>query len=457
MTRTWIVTLALAAIAAAPAPAVASGQDVLIALGALRQAHGLPAVREDPRLSAGCRALVAHRQANGGTVGSRSEWPEAARVLSWSVDPGSWGLGGSRPTARYPNADAGLLDPTVTVVGVSEGCLGFTWEKPVPPASEELLSFPGEGSTDADYDVSAEREFPKANLSEFLGGPARTGPYIRVFAWGGRLSPGSVPADVSGTLVDQRGAPVPVRAAANGRLAAWSRVGTAVVVPTTPLRPREWYYASVVYTERDTGVQAARAWRFRTAGRSPNTRVSVSRYGELEVVTESAAAVRVQLTRGERTARLGPFGIGATVAPMPVEPGRYRMCIDQAAVGPYDGVDRCEDVQQSWAAPVRLRARRLRGGRVALTATAPTVAAGLRIRGRVLGYKVRGRWVRTGSGARLKGTLGARSARWILTGRAARRSVSAVLTETEAGTGRGNAGQRWLRLRRQHEVRITGR
>lgn len=124
-----IVILVLAGSGGMSSPAVASSQDVLIALGGLRQQHGLPSVTEDANLSAGCRALMAHRQANGGTVGHRSSWPEAARVLSWWTDPTGWGNGGSRPTAQYPNADAGLLDPTTTRVGVSDGCLGFTWQR----------------------------------------------------------------------------------------------------------------------------------------------------------------------------------------------------------------------------------------------------------------------------------------------------------------------------------------
>lgn len=453
------VTFALAASVAAPATVAASGQDVFLALSALRQQHGLPAIREDPELSAACGALMAHRQANGGRVGDRSEWPEAARVLSWWLDPGAWGSGGQRPTALYPRSDAGLLNPMTTVVGVADGCLGFKTERPPVPAAEQLVVFPGEGSTDAPHDVVAARELREGNLSEFLGGPARTGPYIRVFAWGGRFSRNLfshlIEADVSGTLVDQREATVPVRAGANGLLAGAAGVGTAVMVPTTPLRPREWYRASMVYTERNTGVRAERTWRFRTAGLSPETTVSVSGNGELEVLTNSAASVRVRLTRGDRTAALGPFGRGATLVPLPVEPGRYRMCVDQAPVGPYDGVDRCEDVQRSWAAPVRLRARRLRGGRVALSATAPAAAAGLGIRAKIVGYKVGNRWVRVAKGVSLRGRLGTRSARWILTGRPARRSVSAVLMWTETGTGRGNAGQQWLRLRRQLDVSIT--
>ncbi|MFA9270408.1 MAG: hypothetical protein ACEQSX_06575 [Baekduiaceae bacterium] len=455
------MTFALLASAAAPATAAASGQDVFLALSAFRQHHGLPAIREDPELSAACRALMAHRQANGGQVGTRSEWPEAARVLSWWVDPGSWGSGGQRPTALYPRADAGLLNPMMTVVGVADGCLGFKTETPPVPATGQLAVFPGEGSTDAPFDIIAGRELREGNLSEFLGGPARTGPYIRVFAWGGGFSRNElshlIEADVSATLVDQREQAVPLRAGANGQLAWSAGVGTAVIVPTVPLRPREWYRATVAYAERYTGMRAERTWRFRTAGLSPDTNVSVSANGELEVMTNSAASLRVRLTRGEKTAHLGPFGRGATVVPLPVEPGRYRMCIEQAAVGPYEGVDRCEDVQRSWAAPVQLRARRLRGDRVRLTATAPAVATGLALRARILGYKVGRKWVRIGKGTALRGTLGTRSARWTLTGRAARRSVTALLTETEAGTGLGNAGQRWLPLRRRHEVRITRR
>ncbi len=455
-----VIIVAVAASGCVSAPAVASSQDVLIALGALRQQHGLPGVSEDANLSAGCRALMAHRQANNGTVGNRAEWPEAARVLSWWVDPTGWGNGGSRPTAQYPNSDAGLLDPTMTKVGVSDGCLGFTWEQPAGPASEQLVTFPGEGSTGTPYAVTAWKEFPEGNLSQFLGGPATTGPYIRVFAWGGafaRIAPGLVAADVSGALVDGRGHPVSVRTGANGRLAGWSRVGTAVMVPTEPLRPREWYRATMSYAERNGTARAARTWQFRTAGLDPETAASVSGTGELEVFTSSPATLRVRLAGDGRTRTLGPFGRGRASVPMPVEPGQYRICLEQAAVGPYDGAERCDELSQSWAAPVRLRARRLRAGRIEVRATAPAVAAGLSVRLHVVGYRTGNRWMRVGKGATLRGTLGTRSARWVLSGRTARRAVSAVRVSAETGARATSAGQGWIRLRRQHEVRVTRR
>lgn len=442
------------------AVARASDADILIEFGALRARNGLPPVTEVPELSAGCRALMAYRAANGGTVGNRADWPEAAKKLAWWVDAREWGLGGPRPTAQWPNADAGLVTPMAERVGVGDGCLGFGGPWRAQPENAALVPFPGDGSSGTPYEERAWREFPQGNLSQYLGGPEQSGPYLRVFAWGGgfaRAAPGRVEADVTASLVDDQGRPMSVRVGANGALAGWSSTGTAVIVPTDPLAPRSWYTASVSYRERVSGVSASRTWRFRTAGRPAGTVVDVTLGGRLLVSTDSPASVWVSLRRGGRRVELGPFGRGASSVAAPVAPGGYRMCIDQNAVGPYDGVDTCRDVQRSWAAPVSFRATRLRSGRIRLRASAPRVAAGLLMRARVVALRINGRWVRTSRGGRVVGRLGRRSRSWVLTRTGRLDQATAIRVRSATGTAPALDGQSWLAAPQTTVVAINHR
>lgn len=439
--------------------AQASDTDILIRLGELRAAHGLPPVTEVPELSAGCRALMAYRSANGGTVGSRAAWPEAAKKLSWWVDAGAWALGGPRPTAQLPNADAGLVTPAAQSVGVGDGCLGFGGPARTPPDTASLVPFPGDGTTDAPYEQMASQEFPQGNLSQYLGGAAQSGPYLRVFAWGGafaRVAPGLVKAEVSASLVDQEGQAVPVRFASNGALATWAGAGTAVVVPNAPLEPRAWYSAVVSYRETASGVSASRSWRFRTAGRPPATTVDVTSGGRLFVSTESPASAVVRLTRQGEGFSLGPFGRGQSSVTAPMPPGEYRLCVRQEAVGPYDGVDQCSDLRRSWAAPITFRAHRLRGGRIRLRASAPSAASGLRIHGRVVAVRVRGRWKRTSNGVRVAGTLRREPTTLVLRGSSRLRGVSAVQLRSATNSEPTFDGQRWLDAPQTTTVSLRG-
>jgi hypothetical protein len=118
---------------AAPAGAVTSAQIVSV-INAERHLNGLPSVREDPGLSAGCAAYDRYRSLNGSAQDGFTPGPEQVGKPGYSkagarASHDSLLNAGDRPADSWANGDVfddapghlfQLMDPAVAVIGVDQ-------------------------------------------------------------------------------------------------------------------------------------------------------------------------------------------------------------------------------------------------------------------------------------------------------------------------------------------------
>jgi hypothetical protein len=129
-----LLLTALAALAlAAPAHAVSSAQIVNV-INAERHANGLPPVREDPALSAGCADYDRYRQMNGSlanayTLGGEDPSKPGYTAAGNRASRDSLLNAGDRPADSFANGDVfddapghlmALMDPAVAVIGADQ-------------------------------------------------------------------------------------------------------------------------------------------------------------------------------------------------------------------------------------------------------------------------------------------------------------------------------------------------
>lgn len=128
----WVAGAAM--VLASPALATVNGSQIVAAVNAERVANGLPPVREDPGLSAGCAAYDNYRQLNGSVLDGFTPGPEDP------AKPGYTGAGaraahdsllnaGDRPADSWESGDVfddapghlfQLMNPELAAVGADQ-------------------------------------------------------------------------------------------------------------------------------------------------------------------------------------------------------------------------------------------------------------------------------------------------------------------------------------------------
>ena len=340
-------------------------------LSAQREAHGIPgALVEVPEWSDGCQKHMLWAEQNGlahdeepGTPGYTPEGDEAGN--SSVLSSGPWELGSGNPWEHAPIHLAQLLGPSLARTGYANGCM-WTWpgyDRP-NPASPQLVTYPGNGTTGWRYEERASEE--PFTPGELVGVPdgALTGPYLYVLAWG--AGQGKITA---ATLTGPDG-PVAIKVADNATegLRGYIPPG-GMIIPTEPLNLATRYEAAATF-QPDGGAAMNVGWAFETSGRVNNLRGSIVREwaGDYVLVVESDAPDPV-------VAFAGPGGqthSGGRVSDL--ARGHWRACVRSGGreVG-YSLQQRCVEFDVLDSAVVKL-SRGLK--RRAAVLTVPAAAVG---------------------------------------------------------------------------------
>jgi hypothetical protein len=124
----------VAALALAPPSHALTGAQIVATINTERVANGLPPVREDPSLSAGCAAYDNYRRLNGSVQNAFTPGPEEPSNPGYSATGAraardSLLNAGDRPADSWASGDVfddapghlfQLMDPTVSVVGADQ-------------------------------------------------------------------------------------------------------------------------------------------------------------------------------------------------------------------------------------------------------------------------------------------------------------------------------------------------
>lgn len=137
--RIALMTGVLAVLAPAAPARAASGSQIISAINAERQANGLPPVREDPALSAGCAAYDNYRRLNGSIEDGFTPGPEEPSKPGYTpagarAARDSLLNAGDRPADSWGNGDVfddapghlfQLMNPDLAVIGADQTEVGL--------------------------------------------------------------------------------------------------------------------------------------------------------------------------------------------------------------------------------------------------------------------------------------------------------------------------------------------
>lgn len=333
--------LAAALVTAAPALAV-TDQEALAKLNALRAAHGIPSLRENPDWTGACELhlrylaqnnLSGHGQ-NPALPGSseRGAWAGGRAVLAYG---GGWDDAGT-PFRTAPIHLAQILAPALAEVGIStwsgRSCIttwpGMSWSSPV----DQAFSFPAEGSREFPYsERMSELPFTPLSFIAGLAEGATTGPSLYVFAAGPSLS-WTGPSLLSATLTGPEGTvELGWVDRSSPQIGVYLPSGSAIIVPKKPLRPLSPYRAEAVFSN---GL--VKQFSFATA-KEPQRENSVSVYaysrgGQIQIrwISE-ATGVTISFSRSGKTLltlrQAAAIGRKTFPAPKRWKLGSYRVCV----------------------------------------------------------------------------------------------------------------------------------
>jgi hypothetical protein len=395
---TVVVAAALTLSVATPARAAATAAQVIAALNAQRQAHGIPGgIVENAQWSAGCDKHITYMQRNGGGLthdeasGRPGYTPEGAEAGGSSVlaRGDSWSEGNPWETA--PIHLHQLLGPRLNETGVADRdgyvCVS-TWpgyQRPAP-ASWLTYTYPGPGTAGHRFEETAS-ESP-FTPGERVGIPqgTMTGPYLYVM-FDGPFASAKATAGAA-TLTGPSGA-VDLAVVDNTTSGAGSYLPPGIeLIPRRPLRPRTTYTASIRATlEAQTAAgtvqqPVSHAWTFTTGARPNDVTVQLARNhrrpSSAELSVHSLAPNLVVVLSGPGGAVVRPaLDRGDGIVRLPV-PGRWRACATSGGGSTeYETRSRCARAMFPARLDVAL-AKRVSGRRLRLTV--PAVAVGSRAR-----------------------------------------------------------------------------
>ncbi|MGI9187746.1 MAG: hypothetical protein ACR2J9_09595 [Gaiellales bacterium] len=321
MTRCgFAITLALAALAVvAPVAVAGTPTQDLAWLNALRATNDIPGdIVMHPDWAANCAQHVSYMRVTGTVT-----HPEDPSSAAWS-EGGNWAgthavLASTIPWTESafiwesaPLHLAQLLAPQLSQTGIADDgqlvCV-TTWPGYLraAPATDAVLTYPGNGSTIYSREVSEEWPITPASA---LGLANPTGPHLYVYAWG--------PASDAGITAD--GQPLGIRSASlrgpsgpvalhwvdnvTPQIGQYLPTASGILIPDHPLAEQASYLASVTFTNGVTHT-----WGFTTLAAPPAYVVRGVRLHARRTV-----GTRLRLTiRGRLADHASGVGLGGVV------------------------------------------------------------------------------------------------------------------------------------------------
>jgi hypothetical protein len=298
-----VVLLAVASlIVCAPASANLTTPAQAVAwLNAQREANGIPGgITDDPEWNVACEHHVTWLKDNTSRASAEEQHQEVPGTPGYTVD-GEWaGLhsvldaslleaGSIAADEQNQNSDypwgavdtwewapmhlMDLLNPSLAGTGFYPGCMVTDGGEPRPsPATPELLTYPGKGTTFI-YPAEEAFEIP-FTPGQFVGipQPKPTGPYLFVLGWG--TGPGSIE---SASLTGPQG-PIPISTVDDDTSGPLGSVGEyladgGVLIPRSPLTAYTNYTASATFVPNGIGRALSITWSFSTGPRTNRIRV----------------------------------------------------------------------------------------------------------------------------------------------------------------------------------------
>lgn len=431
----------LAAVAAGPALADSTPDEVAAKLSVERAANGLPAgIVADRELSRGCELHNDYERRNGTYDHSQDparpayteEGAKAAQESNLARGT-SWSLG--NPFALAPLHLMDLLDPRLTRIGVSDVdgyvCVRTGDAPRAQGLANVLHTVPGDQRADVAPSETA-REHPFVP-GDHLGLPegTTTGPHLYLLPDGPAFPAGFNRVTVARVTLTGPEGPVEVRHVdgSTPEVAQYLPPG-GIAVAVHPLREGALYTASAEVVS-PYGDRVSRTWQFRTAGASERAEIRAAVVRGSEILVNAATAglaptLSIESGGPIRQVAMTRTGDGWSASLRAPGPGEHLVCVRAGRRA--DGAAAAEDCE-----PVRVGGDR----RVAL-----------------------GLAVSPGRGIVLTAPAALRGARAVVTARVCRRACSGPVTRRTLrlkGATRVAVPGAWVRRRDRVDLTIRVR
>jgi hypothetical protein len=270
---------------ATPEATPPSATQVLGWLNQQRTTNGLPALTLDAARSAGCAAHNSYMALNnsfghgedsskpGYTAAGAEAGQLAVLSTAYWLPPQTGGSSYGDPFERAPFHLAVILNPGLTSVGIDQhsGYLCIARASISSDSPGGLAVYPG-NNTRGWAPQESSSELP-TTPEAVLGIGTDTGKHLYVWTTG-TWSTHPALRVTAATLTDSSGGTVPLRWCDNPSCGWHVAYNSAILIPTTPLKPQTTYTAEVnVSTENGP---LSKTWSFTTAGSSGGTATTYS-------------------------------------------------------------------------------------------------------------------------------------------------------------------------------------